>query len=176
MTLLFVPTSPDVDVVYVPQQGVRSLPKHRSWAFGKSATIEGKEKRQAVAIDAEEKTIGLHFHASWMPVDGTIRDLEALADAFEVVSLQTSGGFVYGDFVIESIDVTPTFMLDDGTLVSADVQLSIAEPGTEPALYLAVAPTPSATSDNAIDILSTPKSDNPNGSPDAVSPQDIARM
>ena len=176
MALLFVPMSPDADSITIPQVGVRSMPKSRSWSYGTSATIEGKEKRQAVAADAETKTIGMHFHAEWMLVAGTIAALEALANTFEVVSVQSSGGIVYGDFVIESLDAQPTFVLDDGTLVSAVVTVSLAEPGTEPALYLAAAHKPLATSDNATDVVSAPKSDNPTSSPGAVSPQDIARM
>lgn len=177
MTLVFVPASPDRDTVYVSRLALRSLPRRWSWSYAAAATIEGKEKRQAVAVDAEQLTVGLLFHAQWMPVQRTIDELRGLASAFEVISIQQlPGTIIYGDFVIESIDVQPNFVLEDGTLISASVTLGLAEPGIEELLILSTSPTPSALSLNAIDTTTAAKSDNPTGSPAAVAPKDIARL
>lgn len=175
MALLFVPASSDYDALSVPRLAVRTMPRSWSWTYAAHATIEGKQKRQAIARDAEELAVGLHFHAEWMLVAESIEALRVLAEAFQVVSLQSSDGALYGDYVIEQVQVDPTFVLGD-TIVSASVSVQLAEPGVDAVFFLGVRSTPTAVEGSAVDTTDTPKSDNPSGSPETVTPQQITRL
>lgn len=134
----------------LPTGTVKGLNPKDGWTYATHAVIEGKPRRQFVAPDGRAVSLSLFLHAEYINPQQTIDRLRSWADASEVLVLQADSGVLYGQYVIESIDVRPTWTLPDETIVVCDVEVSLGEPGLETLLEV---PTPEATEANATDTV-----------------------
>jgi len=123
-----------------PPIAVTSFPFGDAWAYAAHAVIEGKARRQKVAVEARAFTLGLFLHAEFIRPQATYDQLKAWGDAGEVLVLQANSGLVYGQFVIDKLALRPTFMLADETIVAATLDVSLVEPGLETLLEVPAAP------------------------------------
>lgn len=159
----------------IPTFGLKGLNGSDAWVYAVIGVIEGKPKRQFVAPDARTLTLAIGIHAQFGSPQRFIDRAKAMADDREVFVLQVAGtGLVLGDYVIEKCDWSPRACFPDGTLLSASVTLSLADPGLERALE--PKPRPIGVVDEAEDIVTTPKAEDTSVPFANVTPAEIARL
>lgn len=150
---------------------IRSLSTSDGWNYASHDVIEGKPRKQAVGEESNDVTLECFFHAELLRVEETLAQLRALGAAHEVVTLQSPNGYVWGNFVIESVTVKPRWLLPDGTLMSANVSIALGDPG----LVRDIVPKPVAVTGTSSPTRTTPKTEDTSAAPGTVTPAQIAR-
>lgn len=176
MTLLFVPIDSTLATVEVPQRAVRSMPRRAAVSYGTHALVDRKELRQGVSRNADTRALSLVLHVQWCNPSALLEQLRALMNDFVAFSLEHETNPV-GVYVIESIDDTPTLTFGDGAVWSMQVEIGLAEPGSDyAALYSGATPPVFAVS-GEVPVTTTTQGyqDAVGASPDVVTPAEIAR-
>jgi phage protein U len=157
----------------LPVIAINGMSLAEAWTYASHAVIEGKQRKQFVSKEAPNLSLSTWLHAEHIPVDQTIDQLRALADAHEVLVLQEPNGKIWGQFVIESLDTRPVWKLADGFCVCATVEIKLGDPGLEGGIV--VPPLPVAVVGTKAATTSTPKAEGTSAGLDTVTPQQIAR-
>lgn len=97
------------------------------YRFAHHETIGSKPKTQFLGGALDQYSLKAHFHADFCNPKESIDRLNEVAGTGQPQSLSMYNGIYYGDFTIESI--TPVFedSLDDGSILSAEVDIVINE-------------------------------------------------
>lgn len=158
----------------IPHMALRAAPTAEAWLYAAQRVIEGRPRRQFVAPDAPTLTLQLALHVAFVDIVWFLGRLRSIADAHEVVTVQTSGGAILGDFVVEKIDWVPTAQFHDGVPIAGAATIALADPGLpfaqEPK------PRPMGVVSEAEDIVTTPKAEDTSRPPATVTPAEIARL
>lgn len=117
--------------LHLPTIAVRSNGLRDAWAVAQHPVIGGKPRSQGIAPEARGAQLQVFVHAEWMHPQQTIDRLRAMAGAFEVLVLQADSGLIYGQFLIDALDIQPRWTLPDETIVSALVMISLGEAGVD---------------------------------------------
>lgn len=176
MTLLLVPIDSTIAPVEVPQRAVRAMPRRAGVSYGTHALVDRKDLRQAVSRNADTRSLSLVLHAEWCKPTALLEQLRGLMNDFVAFELEHEAGPI-GVYVIETLDDTPTLQFADGTVWSMQVEVGLAEPGSDyAALYSGATPPVFAVSgDVPVTTTTQGYQDAVGGSPDDVTPAEIAR-
>lgn len=158
----------------VPQMALRGSPTDEAWLYAAQRVIEGRPRRQFVAPDAPTLTLQLALHVAFVDVAWFVGRVRALADAHEVLTVQSNGGAILGDFVIEKLSWVPASAFADGTPISGSMTIALADPGL--GIALEPKPRPMGVVGEADDIVTTPKAEDTTRPPGTVTPAEIARL
>lgn len=156
-----------------PNIAVVAISDEDGWDYAAHSVIENVERRQFVAKRGKPITLSLKLHAEWMDPQETLDELRELADAHEVLTLQSISGRLLGQFVIEGISSKPLFILPDGFIVSMSVDVKLVDPGLEESVPL---PEPVAVMGTLIVTTTSVKEEDTSTPKDEVTPQQIARL
>lgn len=163
-----------VGTVQIPNICITGMTGPKAWDYAEHAVIEGKKRRQFVAVDAVETTISAFLHVDLGVIpDDVVGLLEELADATEVLTLQSESGRIFGDYVITGVESTPVWQLPDGSVIACRLVVKLVEPGLEQVL---VPPAPIAVTTTTRDTTTTPKGEDTSRDPDDVPTAEIARI
>lgn len=157
----------------LPITAVNGMSVAKAWTYAAHAVIEGLQRKQFVAREGDNLSLSCWLHAEQIPPKETIDLLTELADAHEVLVLQERDGTIWGQFVIESLDVTPVWKLRDGFLVCATVEIKLGDPGLERGLV--IPPPAVAVQGTKATTTSTPNNEDTSAELESVSAQQIAR-
>lgn len=111
---------------------VTAMPRSSTWRHASVDPIGGPSSRQAMGRGAPSMTLSLSLHRERNPVTAILEQLEAWAEAYEVVVVQViESGDVIGAYTIDRIDTRPVWAMPTGEVVSQVVEISLVAPGRE---------------------------------------------
>ena len=98
-----------------------------SWSYAEHQVIEGKPLLQHTGSDLDQHNIQVRFHVDYCKPGEELQKLKAEADKHQALPLLFANGTYKGRHVITAIAVTTEVTADDGSLISADVKISLKE-------------------------------------------------
>jgi len=98
-----------------------------AWNYAEHAVIEGKPLLQYTGSGLDATNIQVRFHVDYCKPGEELKRLKAEAEKHQALPLLFANGTYKGRYVIEKIDVTTETTADDGSLISADVKISLKE-------------------------------------------------
>ena len=99
----------------------------RAYSYAEHQVIEGKPLLQYVGDGLEVYNIQCRFHFSFCSPHHEIERLKAEADKHQALPLIFKNGDIKGHYVITDLATTTEITADDGTLMSADVRITLKE-------------------------------------------------
>lgn len=117
--------------VIIPDIAVKAYPRSRSWSYASQASIEGPERSQFVAVDAQTQTLSLFLHVDFCRPKEILDQLIMLGDQHDAQILSTEDGMILGQYVVEKVTDTPRWTLPDGAVLACDVEISLSDPGLD---------------------------------------------
>jgi phage protein U len=95
--------------------------------YAEHARIEGKPRLQKIGDGLDRVSFEVQFHAAFCNPSAELAALRSAKIAGEVLPLIDGQGFLYGDFVIQSIEEVQNKTFDDGSVLLSRVKLELLE-------------------------------------------------
>lgn len=99
----------------------------RTYSYAEHQVIEGKPLLQYIGDGLEAFNIQIRFHFSFCTPDVELKRLRDEAAKHQALPLLFANGSYKGRYVISDISVTTELTADDGTLMSADIKITLKE-------------------------------------------------
>lgn len=141
---------------------VRSFSTSDGAVYASHEVIEGLPRRQLVGYELHDITLNCHFHQAIINIWETHDALVSLKESGQLVELQSDNGETWGSYVVMKVTMKPTAMLPDETVIAADVDIELGDPGKRDDVVpdpVAVTGAPNAKSDPAVEDRSTAPGD-----------------
>lgn len=99
----------------------------QTYNYAEHQVIEGKPRLQYIGDGLDLFNIQIRFHFSFCAPGAELKRLRDEAGKHLAMPLVFANGTYKGRYVIEKIDVTAEQTADDGSLMSADIKLTLKE-------------------------------------------------
>ena len=94
----------------------QEIQRQRSWNYADNAVAFGRPKKQFMGAGDDTVSLpGLIYEEYGFGTRFALDDLASMADTGQGFVLMDGAGYVYGVYVIDSIDETKSILLDNGT-------------------------------------------------------------
>jgi len=100
----------------------QEIQRQRSWSYAENAVANGRAKKQFTGAGSDTVTMpGLIFGTRF-----ALDELASMADTGQGYVLMDGSGYLYGVFVIDSIDETKSILMDNGVPRKVDYTLKLS--------------------------------------------------
>lgn len=107
--------------------GFNEIKRQRQWNFASNAVAQGRDAKQFVGVGEDHVTLdGNIFEEHGVGKRQSIDDLAAMADTGQGFTLVDGSGYLYGVYVIENIDETKKYIIDNGVPRMIDFTLKLS--------------------------------------------------
>lgn len=143
------------NIIFTPVKGFTEVSFTSETNLVEHALIDGKPKLQRVGENLENLDVSILFDIAFCNPQAEIDALKSSRQAGEVMPLIMGNGRFVGNYVIRTVDQTNANEAPDGTLLQAEVSLTLIEYANE---ALPQASTSSALSQAFATAVNTPQS------------------
>ncbi|MGI6394496.1 MAG: phage tail protein [bacterium] len=114
-------------IIFDEKRIVGGMSGNRKYRFAHHETVGDKPKTQFLGGGLDQYTLKAHFHADFCNPKEMLDRLNEVAETGQPQPFSMYNGIYYGDFTIESITLVYETSLDDGSILSAEVDIVINE-------------------------------------------------
>ncbi len=105
----------------------KEIQRQRSWNYANNAVAFGRAKKQFMGAGEDSVTLpGLIYEEYGFGSRFALDDLASMADTGQGFVLMDGSGYLYGVYVIDSIDETKSFLVDNGVPRKVDYTLKLS--------------------------------------------------
>ena len=105
----------------------KEIQRQRSWNYANNAVAFGRAKKQFMGAGEDSITLpGLIYEEYGFGSRFALDDLASMADTGQGFVLMDGSGYLYGVYVIDSIDETKSFLVDNGVPRKVDYTLKLS--------------------------------------------------
>lgn len=115
------------NIIFTPVKGFTDVSVTSETNLVEHALIDGKPKIQRVGTNLETMEITILFDVAFCTPQSEVDALNSSREAGEVMPLVMGSGRFVGNYVIKSVQQTKVHEATDGTLLQAEVSLSLME-------------------------------------------------
>jgi len=105
----------------------KEIQRQRSWNYANNAVAFGRAKKQFMGAGEDSVTLpGLIYEEYGFGSRFALDELASMADTGQGYVLMDGSGYLYGVFVIDSIDETKSILMDNGVPRKIDYTLKLS--------------------------------------------------
>lgn len=105
----------------------QEIQRQRSWSYAENAVANGRAKKQFTGAGSDTVTMpGLIYEEYGFGTRFALDELASMADTGQGYVLMDGSGYLYGVFVIDSIDETKSILMDNGVPRKVDYTLKLS--------------------------------------------------
>lgn len=105
----------------------QQIQRQRSWEFADNAVASGRVKKQFIGVGADVVTLpGLIYEEHGFGQRSSLDELAAMADTGQGFVLMDGSGYLYGVYIIDSLDETKQILTFDGVPRKIDFTLKLS--------------------------------------------------
>lgn len=102
------------------------IQRTRNWKYASNAVAKGREKKQFIGASEDTVTLpGLIYEEHGFGKRFSIDDLASMADTGQGFVLMDGSGYMYGVYVIESLEETRSILLFNGVPRKIDFSIKL---------------------------------------------------
>ena len=103
------------------------IQRQRQWTYADNAVAQGRAKKQFTGAGTDSITLpGLIYHEHGFGTRFAIEELAEIASQGTEAVLMDGSGFIYGVYVIDSIDETKSVLIFEGVPRKIDFSLKLS--------------------------------------------------
>lgn len=103
------------------------LQRQRSWKYADNNVARGRSKKQFIGVDNDDITLqGNIYQEHQLGMRQSIDDLATMADTGNGYMLVDGSGYIYGMYVIDSLDETKTILTELGVSRKIDFTIKLS--------------------------------------------------
>ena len=105
----------------------KEIQRQRSWNYADNAVAFGRAKKQFMGSGQDSVSLpGLIYEEYGFGSRFALDDLASMADTGQGFVLMDGSGYLYGVYVIDNIDETKSFLVDNGVPRKVDYTLKLS--------------------------------------------------
>jgi phage protein U len=105
----------------------QEIQRQRAWNYAENTVAYGRAKKQFMGAGADSVTLpGLIYEEHGFGTRFALDELAGMADTGQGFVLMDGSGYLYGIFVIDSIDETKSILIDNGVPRKVDYTLKLS--------------------------------------------------
>lgn len=105
----------------------QEIQRQRSWSYADNAVAFGRAKKQFTGAGTDTVTLpGLIYEEYGFGSRFALDELASMADTGQGFVLMDGSGYLYGVYVIDNIDETKSFLVDNGVPRKVDYTLKLS--------------------------------------------------
>lgn len=114
--------------VFMPETlSFTEIQRQRAWSFSDNAVARGRAKKQFTGAGADSISLpGIVVQEHGIGIRFAIEELAAMADTGQGYVLIDGSGYLYGVYIIESIDETRSILMFNGVPRKIDFTLKLS--------------------------------------------------
>ncbi len=110
----------------------QEIQRQRSWSYAENAVAYGRPKKQFTGAGEDSITLpGLIYEEYGFGTRFALDELASMADTGQGFVLMDGSGYLYGVYVINSIDETKSVLMDNGVPRKVDYTLKLSRTDDE---------------------------------------------
>ena len=110
----------------------QEIQRQRAWSYADNAVAFGRPKKQFTGAGEDSVTLpGLIYEEYGFGTRFALDELASMADTGQGFVLMDGSGYLYGVFVIDSIDETKSILMDNGVPRKIDYTLKLSRTDDE---------------------------------------------
>ncbi|WP_445115010.1 phage tail protein [Acinetobacter sp. WZC-1] len=108
------------------------IQRQRSWNYAENSVAKGRSKKQYIGPGTDTITLpGLIYEEYGFGTRFSLDELAAMASTGQGFVLMDGNGYLYGVYIIDSIDETKSILLDNGVPRKVDYTLKLTRTDDE---------------------------------------------